>query len=143
MNPPPEFLCPITLEVMRDPVLCDDGHSYERATILQWLATNPTSPTTRTPMTVTTVRPNYALKAAIERWCQQQPYRQTPTAPPASYQPLLAGYIAIPVTPVAPIMQPLLPVQERPKRKLHVIPCICYLVIIGVIAYMAHDGMFG
>jgi hypothetical protein len=132
MNPPPEFLCPITLEVMRDPVLCDDGHSYERTTILRWLATNPTSPTTRSPMSIATVRPNYALKAAIERW-----QRNYPSAPPA-------GYIAIPV---APVMQPLLPVQERPvsnrKLKLHVVPCICYLVIIGVIVYMAYDGMFG
>ena len=132
MNTPPEFLCPITLEVMRDPVLCDDGHSYERATILRWLATNPTSPTTRAPMSVTTVRPNDALKSAIDRWCHHHP-----SAPPA-------GYIAIPI---APVMQPLLPVQvstnSTRKLKLHIIPCICYLVIIGTIAYMAHDGMFG
>jgi hypothetical protein len=84
-------------------------------------------------MSIATVRPNYALKAAIERW--QHSY---PSAPPAP------GYTAIPV---APVMQPLLPVQERTvsnrKLKLHIIPCICYLVIIGVIAYMAHDGMFG
>ena len=33
METPDEFLCPITYEVMRDPVVASDGHSYERAAI--------------------------------------------------------------------------------------------------------------
>ena len=30
---PPELLCPITLSMMGDPVVANDGHSYERAAI--------------------------------------------------------------------------------------------------------------
>ena len=41
MPPPigdlPACICPITHEVMEDPVVCADGHSYERAAITQWL----------------------------------------------------------------------------------------------------------
>ena len=49
-NIPNEFLCPISLEIMRDPVICKDGHTYERAVILKWLETNSVSPLTRTPI---------------------------------------------------------------------------------------------
>ena len=27
---PPEFICPISFAVMDDPVICDDGHTYDR-----------------------------------------------------------------------------------------------------------------
>ena len=33
--PPEEFLCPITMERMRDPVVASDGNSYERGAIQQ------------------------------------------------------------------------------------------------------------
>ena len=46
---PPELLCPITLSMMGDPVVANDGHSYERAAIATWLATHDTSPQTREP----------------------------------------------------------------------------------------------
>ena len=32
----PGFLCPITQEVMDDPVITSDGHTYERVAIEQW-----------------------------------------------------------------------------------------------------------
>ena len=35
---PPDFICPITQEIMRDPVIALDGHSYERDAITQWFA---------------------------------------------------------------------------------------------------------
>jgi hypothetical protein len=33
---PNEFICPITLELMQDPVIAKDGHTYERGAILDW-----------------------------------------------------------------------------------------------------------
>eukprot|EP00741_Cyanophora_paradoxa_P012803 tig00020629_g12367.t1 len=46
--PPPEFLCPITHEVMVDPVMIADGtgHSYERGAVDNWLAWHGKSPLT-------------------------------------------------------------------------------------------------
>ena len=32
-----EFLCPIFQTIMIDPVLTDDGHTYEREAIEKWL----------------------------------------------------------------------------------------------------------
>jgi len=38
------FLCPITHELMTDPVIDPDGNSYERSAIVNWLKENSTSP---------------------------------------------------------------------------------------------------
>ena len=43
---PPSFLCPISRELMRDPVTLADGHSYERENIEQWFSAHNTSPIT-------------------------------------------------------------------------------------------------
>merc|ERR1712187_786193 len=40
------LFCPITHELMVDPVMLDDGHSYERTAIEEWLKDNDTSPNT-------------------------------------------------------------------------------------------------
>ncbi|EKX45487.1 hypothetical protein GUITHDRAFT_53147, partial [Guillardia theta CCMP2712] len=43
---PADFLCPISMEVMKDPVIAMDGHSYERQNIERWLEDHNTSPLT-------------------------------------------------------------------------------------------------
>ena len=65
---PDEFLCPISYEVMEDPVLLEDGHTYDRKSIESWLASHSTSPMTNTRLSSKALSPNYALRAAIERW---------------------------------------------------------------------------
>jgi len=67
MSFPSELLCPITGELMRDPVMGTDGHSYERSAISAWLSSHSTSPITRDPMYVANLTPNYALRSQIER----------------------------------------------------------------------------
>jgi hypothetical protein len=63
----PLFLCPITHEVMTDPVSDNDGISYERNAILEWLSRgNTTSPVSRRPLSPADLRPNLALRALIE-----------------------------------------------------------------------------
>ena len=60
------FLCPITQEVMRDPVIGSDGITYERTAIETWFATgNTTSPMTRAPMS-RILTPNIALRGLIQ-----------------------------------------------------------------------------
>jgi hypothetical protein len=53
--------CPITYEFMKNPVMCADGHSYEKSAIDEWFKYNDTSPLTnlRIPKTYF---PNHALK---------------------------------------------------------------------------------
>ncbi|KAL0963781.1 hypothetical protein UPYG_G00313500 [Umbra pygmaea] len=70
---PDEFLCPITREVMKDPVMASDGYSYEREAIMTWISNkNRTSPMTNLPLPSTVITPNRSLKAAIARWTVNQ-----------------------------------------------------------------------
>jgi serine/threonine protein kinase/ubiquitin len=63
---PPAFICPISLDIIRDPVVCADGHSYDREAITNWLQTCNRSPVTNLPLDQNTFFPNYALRNAIE-----------------------------------------------------------------------------
>ncbi|KDO32107.1 hypothetical protein SPRG_03325 [Saprolegnia parasitica CBS 223.65] len=62
------FICPISHEVMADPVVAMDGHSYERRCIATWLLTHLTSPSTNAPLASTLLLPNFALKQAIDEY---------------------------------------------------------------------------
>ena len=65
-NIPDEFICPITLEVMKDPVICNDGYTYERSAIES--ITGNISPMTRQEIDKTNLIPNRALKHCILRY---------------------------------------------------------------------------
>ncbi|CAF4150727.1 unnamed protein product [Adineta steineri] len=58
--------CPITDEIFDDPVIGDDGHTYERKAITEWLRKNRTSPITREPMDINSLKTNYAIKKVIQ-----------------------------------------------------------------------------
>lgn len=60
-----EFICPITYELMREPVVASDGHTYEKHAIEKWLKTNFTSPRSGEPMDPILI-PNINLKKLIQ-----------------------------------------------------------------------------
>ncbi|CAF1104530.1 unnamed protein product [Rotaria sordida] len=60
--------CPITCELFREPVTGQDGHTYERDAIITWLKKNGTSPITREPMTIESLRPNHTVKQLIDEF---------------------------------------------------------------------------
>lgn len=66
------FRCPITQAIMEDPVICSDGHSYEREAIERWFHRSDRSPATNEQLPNTNLIPNHNLKQAIAEWRQQQ-----------------------------------------------------------------------
>lgn len=59
-------VCPITLAIMIDPVLCvGDGHSYERAAAARHFISRSSSPLTGATLDDTTLVRNHALRKAI------------------------------------------------------------------------------
>jgi len=68
MSIPNEYLCPISMEIMLDPVIGNDGQTYERVAITEWLKTHFQSPITRERMIISDLKPNFALKSLIEQW---------------------------------------------------------------------------
>jgi uncharacterized membrane protein YqiK len=63
---PADFICPITYDKMKDPVVASDGHSYERSAIEEILrGPHPLSPLTRATLGTALV-PNLNLRRRIE-----------------------------------------------------------------------------
>jgi hypothetical protein len=70
---PADYLCPITHDVMVDPVVTADGQSYERVAIEQWLLHSAMSPLTGEPLAHLALTPNMALRRLIQEWMSQRP----------------------------------------------------------------------
>ena len=66
------FICPLSLNLMEDPVIDPEGNSYERSVIESWLRVSGTSPTTRNPLSMSMLCPNKALKTAIDNYKQRR-----------------------------------------------------------------------
>ncbi|OIW05173.1 hypothetical protein TanjilG_19804 [Lupinus angustifolius] len=69
---PPFFLCPISLEIMKDPVTISTGITYDRESIEKWLFTekNKTCPITKQPFSDSIdLTPNHTLRRLIQTWC--------------------------------------------------------------------------
>ncbi|CAL1390813.1 unnamed protein product [Linum trigynum] len=74
---PDDFLCPISLELMRDPVIVATGQTYERSFIQRWVdAGNMTCPKTQQKLEHSTLTPNYVLRSLIAQWCSKHNIEQ-------------------------------------------------------------------
>ncbi|XP_057438913.1 E3 ubiquitin-protein ligase PUB22 [Lotus japonicus] len=75
---PSYFLCPISLEIMKDPVTVTTGITYDRESIEKWLFSKNntktiTCPVTKQPLSDCsadlTLTPNHTLRRLIQAWC--------------------------------------------------------------------------
>ncbi|KAG6600819.1 U-box domain-containing protein 11 [Cucurbita argyrosperma subsp. argyrosperma] len=67
---PDDFLCPISLEIMRDPVIVSTGQTYERSYVQRWIdCGNTTCPKTQQKLQNLILTPNYVLRSLISQWC--------------------------------------------------------------------------
>ncbi|XP_042476700.1 U-box domain-containing protein 13-like [Macadamia integrifolia] len=68
---PDDFRCPISLELMKDPVIVSTGQTYERSCIEKWLEAGHLScPKTQQNLSNTALTPNYVLRSLIAQWCE-------------------------------------------------------------------------
>ncbi|XVF85336.1 hypothetical protein PTKIN_Ptkin17bG0109600 [Pterospermum kingtungense] len=75
---PDDFLCPISLELMRDPVIVATGQTYERSYIQRWIdCGNVTCPKTQQKLENLTLTPNYVLRSLINQWCAEHNIEQS------------------------------------------------------------------
>ncbi|XP_002987443.2 U-box domain-containing protein 43 [Selaginella moellendorffii] len=69
MLPLQPFICPITRDVMRDPVQIASGQTYEREAIERWFAEgNTRCPVMGEELPTTQMKSNFALKQSIAEW---------------------------------------------------------------------------
>lgn len=61
----PDIVCPISKEIMKNPVITDNGISYEKKDILKWLEKNNNCPITGEYLDNSLLTPNIQLKNII------------------------------------------------------------------------------
>ncbi|XP_047330479.1 U-box domain-containing protein 17 [Impatiens glandulifera] len=67
---PKDFCCPISLELMRDPVIISTGQTYDRASISRWMDEGHTTcPKTGQVLLHNRIVSNRALRNLINQWC--------------------------------------------------------------------------
>nr|TKS04398.1 U-box domain-containing protein 17 [Populus alba] len=67
---PKDFCCPISLDLMRDPVIISTGQTYDRILISRWMEEGHcTCPKTGQMLMNTRLVPNRALRNLIVQWC--------------------------------------------------------------------------
>jgi len=71
---PANFLCPLTKELMLDPVFAEDGHSYEREALEKWFQSENCSPQDPDHKVVDKkITPNMNLKNTIREHLKEKP----------------------------------------------------------------------
>uniref|UniRef100_A0A803QN20 U-box domain-containing protein n=1 Tax=Cannabis sativa TaxID=3483 RepID=A0A803QN20_CANSA len=69
---PQFFICPISLEIMKDPVTLSTGITYDRESIEKWLFSgkNECCPVSKQPIIPDSdLTPNHTLRRLIQAWC--------------------------------------------------------------------------
>ncbi|CAF1709720.1 BnaC03g59040D [Brassica napus] len=67
---PKDFVCPISLDLMTDPVIISTGQTYDRTSIARWIEEGHcTCPKTGQMLVDSRIVPNRALKNLIVQWC--------------------------------------------------------------------------
>ncbi|OAY82352.1 U-box domain-containing protein 9 [Ananas comosus] len=67
---PKRFLCPISSELMRDPVVVASGQTYDRPFIEEWLNSgNRICPQSQQVLANTILTPNLVIRSMISEWC--------------------------------------------------------------------------
>lgn len=72
---PNDFRCPISLEIMSDPVIIQSGHTFDRVSIQRWIDSgNRTCPITKLPLSENpSLIPNHALRSLISNFAHVSP----------------------------------------------------------------------
>lgn len=82
--PPEELRCPISLQLMYDPVIISSGQTYERVCIKKWFSDgHRTCPKSQQNLSHLCLTPNYCVKGLIATWCEQNGV-SVPDGPPES-----------------------------------------------------------
>lgn len=75
---PHHFLCPITQDIMQDPVKTVDGMTYDRPAIERWLSLNSTSPLTGLPLASKALQTNASVREQIGQFLEQHAHLKQP-----------------------------------------------------------------
>jgi len=168
---PESFYCPITCDLITDPVVSKEGITYERGAIENWIRVNGKSPMTRNLLAASDLRENNAIyeliqlekgrtldsiHPSIRRWKESgtattRPDQPLPSAPAA--EPEIAIVSGTPVEPSGPTTEnELYPINqaeidERRRRMRRqntqtVYVVICFSLVVMFLFFPYYFGVF-
>lgn len=93
-----DLCCPINLDLLVDPVLGSDGHTYSRAAIVNYLQQHSISPITRQAMSIRELVPNRLIASMVEQFSKEQQseetlFTQSSTLQKITYQLLVKDHV--------------------------------------------------
>uniref|UniRef100_A0A6V7QYW4 RING-type E3 ubiquitin transferase n=1 Tax=Ananas comosus var. bracteatus TaxID=296719 RepID=A0A6V7QYW4_ANACO len=99
--------CPISLDLMTDPVTIATGQTYDRSSIKRWIKSGRlTCPVTREKLTNTDLVPNFAIQKLVDEFCRDNripiakpntKHRQSVEKTASPFSPAAAGAIKMTV----------------------------------------------
>lgn len=106
---PKDFCCPISLDLMRDPVIVSTGQTYDRGSITRWMDEgHATCPNSGQALANKRLVPNRALRNLISQWCatrgimfdpQENPDSPSSSAPCPTGSGAMPPLSAVPTVP--------------------------------------------
>ena len=75
-RPPCNYICPLTLQLMNEPMNDGCGHCFDRDAIVAWLEYHEMCPISRKPITRRELRPSRALRRRIQEWKRLHDYKE-------------------------------------------------------------------
>ena len=69
---PSKFLCPLSLSLFKDPVVAEDGMTYEKEWILRWFETSGKSPVTGLQLSSFRIFRNFYVRSEVREWLEDQ-----------------------------------------------------------------------
>jgi len=78
ISPPPDLCCPISKQLLLDPVVAADGFVYERNEITKWLTAQDTSPLTNLQLVNKALKSCSATQELLKQWCQNHHSKPVP-----------------------------------------------------------------
>jgi hypothetical protein len=67
-GPPANYICPITLKLMQEPMNDGCGHCFDKEAIIDWLEYHGRCPISLKPLSLAELHPNQALASRIQQW---------------------------------------------------------------------------
>jgi hypothetical protein len=114
--------CPICHDTLADPVSTPGGITFCRPCIIDWLSSHSTCPSSRQPLAVQQLVPNYALAGLLDEMSklqlqqqQQQQQQNISPVPSAEADAQLAESGSAPPVPAPPVPAAATPVQPDPR----------------------------
>ncbi|KAK8350867.1 hypothetical protein V6Z12_A06G236700 [Gossypium hirsutum] len=111
---PDDFKCPISLEIMSDPVILSSGHTFDRVSIQRWLDSgHRTCPITKLPLPEhPCLIPNHALRSLISNYTLVSPSKSQPCSQPQT----LVSALTSPSSPIGTKLDSLTHLAGLTKR---------------------------